>query len=90
MGLPFKYADFSNNMGRGLTQREIKEIMANNKNVKVEKLNQKELLGISREVFEAKGMDLQSLFYDIPTKEFNERKGKLNKAESQIRILIRK
>ena len=27
MGLPFKYATFSNNMGRGLTQKEIKKII---------------------------------------------------------------
>ena len=74
MELPFKYATFSNNMRSGLTQREIKKIMANNKEVKVERLNQKELLEILREVFEAKRMDLRSLFYDIPTKEFDERK----------------
>jgi len=37
MGLPFKYADFSNNMGRGLTQKEIKKIIASNKEVKMQK-----------------------------------------------------
>ena len=41
MELPFKYADFSNNMGRGLTQKEIKKIIANNKEIKMKYCCQK-------------------------------------------------
>lgn len=51
-------------------------------------LKKEELLKVLREVFETKRMDLQSLFYDIPEKEFYERKKKLNAAEGQIRALI--
>jgi len=54
------------------------------------KWSQGELLETLREVFEARRMDLQSLFYDISTQEFNERKEKLNGAEGQIRALIKK
>ena len=37
MGLPFKYATFSNNMGRGLTQKEIKKIISDEE-VKMEEV----------------------------------------------------
>ena len=53
-------------------------------------LKKEELLKILNEVFEARRMDLQSLFYDIPTKEFNERHRELRMAKKQIRELIQK
>ena len=55
-----------------------------------DELGREELLKVLGEVFEAKHLDLDSLFYDIPTKEFNERKRKLHGAEKQIKALIQK